>query len=90
MLRSRGIAPTSTSSSAPVDDDYGVTDLPSLVDISTVLEVDALHHLSSCLTSDLLDVYRAISTLIGIPLHEVNSQIRYILSCTIVLEDSQR
>ena len=42
MLRSRGTAPTSTSSSAPVHDDYGVVDLPSSVDISAIVEVDAL------------------------------------------------
>ena len=90
MLRSRGTTPTAASSSTPVDDDYGVADIPSPVDISTVLEVDALHRLASYLASDLLDAYRALSTLSGIPLHDMSSQIRHILSHTAVPEDSQR
>ena len=73
MLWSQGTTPKSTSSSAPVDDDYGVVDLPSLVDIYVVLEVDALHCLSAYLTSDLLDAYRALSTLTGIRLHDMSS-----------------
>jgi hypothetical protein len=88
MLRSRGTTPTAASSSTPIDDDYGVADIPSPIDISTVLEVDALHHLSSCLASDLLDAYRALSTLSGIPLHDMTSQISHIFSCIAVLEDS--
>jgi hypothetical protein len=91
MLRSRGTAPTFASSSAPVHDDYGVVDLPSSVDISAIVEVDALQRLSSCLSSDLLDAYRAVSTLTGIPLRDMTSQIiRHILSRTAVPEDSQR
>jgi hypothetical protein len=91
MLRSRGTAPTSASSSAPIHDDYGVTDLPSSADISAIVEVDALQRLSSCLSSDLLDAYRAVSTLTGIPLRGMSSQIiRHILSRTPVPEDSQR
>ena len=53
--------------------------------------MDALQRLSSCFSSDLLDAYRAISTLTGIPLCDMTSQtIRHILSCTAVPEDSQR
>ena len=90
MLRSRGTTPIDASSSTTVDDDYGVADIPSPIDIFAVLEVDALHHFSSCLASDLLDAYRALSTLSGIPLRDMSSQISHILSRTVVPEDSQR
>ena len=49
-----------------------------------------MHHLTSYLASDLLDAYRALSTLSGIPLRDMSSQIRHILSRTVVPEDSQR
>ena len=89
MLRSQGTTPTSASSSAPIHDDYGVTDIPSSVDIFAIVEVDALHRLRSCLSSDILDAYRAVSTLTGIPLRDMTSQIiRHILSRTAVPEDS--
>ena len=90
MLRSRSTAPIAASSSTPVDDDYGVADIPSPVDISAVLEVDALHRSASYLAYDLLDAYRALSALLGIPLRDMSSHIRHVLSCTTVSEDSQR
>lgn len=90
MLRSRGTIPTAASSSAPVSDDYGVVDIPSPLEVSAILEVDALWHLGSYLAFDLLDAYRALSTVIWIPLRDIPSQIHHILSCTEGSEGSQR
>ena len=53
--------------------------------------MNALQRLSSCFSSNLLDAYQAVSTLTGIPLRDMTSQIiRHILSHTTVPEDSQR
>lgn len=53
MLCSRGTIPIAASSSTLVDDDYGVVDIPSPLEVSTVSEVDALWHLGSYLASNI-------------------------------------
>ena len=73
MLRSQGNVPIDASSSTPANDAYVVANIPSPLEVLVVSDVDALHHLGSYLASDLLDSYRALSTIIGIPLQDIGT-----------------
>ena len=73
MLRSQSTIPIAASSSTLVDNVYVVTDIPSLLEVLVVSDVDALHHLGSCLASNLLDSYRTLSMVIGIPLRDIGT-----------------
>ena len=90
MLQFRGTIPTNASSSTPVDDAYAVADIPSPLEVLVVSDVDALHHLGSYLASDLLDSYQALSTVTGIPLPDISTEINHILSRTTGSQGSQR
>ena len=68
MLWSRGTIPKDASSSTPVDDAYVVADIHYPLEVLVISDVDALHCLGSYLSSNLLDSYRALSTITGIPL----------------------
>ena len=67
-LWSQGTVPIVASSSTTIDDAYLVANIPSSLEALTVSDVDTLHHLGYYLASNLLDSYRALSTVTRIPL----------------------
>ena len=79
MLRSRGTILTVASSSTGVDDVYGITDIPSPLEVSTISDVDALRCMASYLASDLLGSYQALSIVTRIPLSDNGEHINHIL-----------
>ena len=71
------------SSSIGFDDLYEIVDITSLLEVSIILDVDALHHMASYLASDLLGSYQALSIVMGIPLRDIGGHINHIFSCTV-------
>ena len=57
MIRSRGTILATASSSTGVDDVFEIEDIPSPLEVSTISDVDALHHMASYLGSSLLGLY---------------------------------
>ena len=80
MLFSHGTIRKATSSSTGVDDAYGIADIPSPLEVSTISDVDALCCITSYLAANLLGSYQALLTVIGIPLSDIGGNISHILS----------
>ena len=83
MLQSCGTILTVASSSTKFDDVYGIENMPSPLEVFSILDVDALCCMVSYLASDLLGSYQALSIVTGIPLSDIGQHINHIVSHTV-------
>ncbi|XP_057865955.2 uncharacterized protein LOC131073526 [Cryptomeria japonica] len=80
LLRSQTtIARATNATSNSGTDLYACVDIPSPLDARQLTKVDPLQWMSALLSNDLLDSYSTLSSLLGIPLKDVPTQVRQLV-----------
>ena len=71
------------SSSTRVDDVYGIVDITSPLEVSTLSNVAMFHCITPYLEFDLLGSYQALSIVRSIQLSDIGGHINHNIPCTV-------